>query len=164
MTDDSAARPSCARCGCYLHSGHDGELCYTCRDTVASCLPYLPAREAEQAPPDVDLVTLVAGVMLTHEALHPGTKLYVREALERYGVVADHIDCWQAASKLRRRHGLIMAGDPRQPGYRVVEWCRLLPSVSPHPPATVHNPGQLALFGEDLEPAESLETALSGSL
>ena len=29
---------------------------------------------------------------------------------------------WQTVGKLRRRHGLVMTGQPREPGYRVVDW------------------------------------------
>jgi hypothetical protein len=28
----------------------------------------------------------------------------------------------QTVGKLRRRHGLVMSGEPREPGYRVVDW------------------------------------------
>jgi hypothetical protein len=60
--------------------------------------------------------------MLTHDALHPGEKLYLREALAAYGVEIDHVRIWQAVSKLKRRHRLIVEGEPREPGYRVVDW------------------------------------------
>ena len=29
---------------------------------------------------------------------------------------------WETVGKLRRRHGLLMSGDPREPGYRVEGW------------------------------------------
>ena len=29
---------------------------------------------------------------------------------------------WQTVGKLRRRHGLVMRGEPRELGYRVVDW------------------------------------------
>jgi hypothetical protein len=35
---------------------------------------------------------------------------------------ADHVKIWQTVGKLRRRHGLVMGGEPREPGYRVVDW------------------------------------------
>ena len=44
------------------------------------------------APLDVNLVELVAGLMLTHDALHPGEPLYLREALAAHGVEADHVE------------------------------------------------------------------------
>jgi len=59
---------------------------------------------------------------LTHDALHPGEPLYLREALGAHGVDADHVKIWQTVSKLRRRHRLMMTGEPREPGYRVVDW------------------------------------------
>ena len=65
--------------------------------------------------------------MLTHDALHPGERLYLREALAGYGVDASHVDIWQAVGKLRRRHGLILRGESRQPGYALTEWRNLLP-------------------------------------
>ena len=29
------------------------------------------------------------------------------------------MNIWQTVDKLRRRHGLLMSGEPREPGYRV---------------------------------------------
>ena len=29
------------------------------------------------------------------------------------------MNTWQTVDKLRRRHGLLMSGEPREPGYRV---------------------------------------------
>jgi hypothetical protein len=46
----------------------------------------------------------------------------LREALAAHGVEADHLKVWQTVGKLRRRHGLVMSGQPREPGYRVVDW------------------------------------------
>lgn len=48
--------------------------------------------------------------------------LYRREALAAHGVEVDHVKIWQTVGKLRRRHGLVMTGEPREPGYRVVDW------------------------------------------
>ena len=31
-------------------------------------------------------------------------------------------DADEAVGKLRRRHGLVMIGEPREPGHRVVDW------------------------------------------
>lgn len=70
----------------------------------------------------MNLLELVAGIMLLHDALHPGEVLYLREALAAYGVQADHVLIWQVAGKLKRRHGLVLAGESRQPGYRVEDW------------------------------------------
>jgi hypothetical protein len=70
----------------------------------------------------VNFIELVAGLMLTHDALHPGEPLYLREALSVYGVEVDHVKIWQTVSKLRRRHGLVMRGEPREPGYAVEDW------------------------------------------
>jgi hypothetical protein len=71
---------------------------------------------------DVNVVELVAGLMLAHDAPHPGEPLHVREALATHGVETDHVKVWQTLGKLRRRHGLVMSGEPREPGYRVVDW------------------------------------------
>jgi hypothetical protein len=66
--------------------------------------------------------------MLTHDALHPGEPLYLREALAGHGVEADHVKVWKTVGKLRRRHGLVMTGEPREPGearepgYTVSSW------------------------------------------
>jgi len=89
---------------------------------VASCLPFVPAAAKEQAPGEVNLLELVAGIVLTHDALHPGEPLYIREALAEYGVEADHLAVHNIAKKLRRRHRLIIEGEPRQPGYVLKDW------------------------------------------
>ena len=34
----------------------------------------------------------------------------------------DHVKVWQTVGKLRRRHGLVIRGEPREPGYRVEDW------------------------------------------
>jgi hypothetical protein len=89
---------------------------------VRSCTPFAGIEPHDQAPPDVNLLELVAGIMLTHDALRPGEPLYLREALASYGVEVDHVKVWQVVGKLRRRHGLVMSGEPREPGYRVEDW------------------------------------------
>jgi len=38
-----------------------------------------------------------------------------------HGVEVDHVKVWQTVGKLRRRHGLVICGEPREPGYRVEE-------------------------------------------
>lgn len=55
-------------------------------------------------------------LVLTHDALHPGETLFVREALAARGVEVDHVKMWQTVGKLRRRHGLVMSGEPREQG------------------------------------------------
>src|SRR5450756_396640 len=52
----------------------------------------------------------------------PRARLHASEELAADGVEADHVKVWQAVGKLRRRHGLVMNGEPRQPGYRVEDW------------------------------------------
>ena len=128
LSDASAGdRPACPRCGSYLRAGHapgpanPHGLCDPCLSLIASCAPYVDGGH-EPAPPDVNLVELVAGLMLTHDALHPGEPLYLREALAKRGVEADHVKIWQTVGKLRRRHGLVMSGEPREPGYRIEDW------------------------------------------
>ena len=102
-------------------------LCDPCDMLVASCRPFAGAASETPsltgpAPPDVNLLELVAGIMLTHDALHPGEPLYLREALAAFGVEADHVLVWQIAGKLKRRHGLVLSGESRQAGYRVEDW------------------------------------------
>lgn len=118
-------RPTCPRCGSYLREGNTDDpagLCDPCRRLVDSCTPFAADGPPPQASPDVNLLELVAGIMLTHDALHPGEPLYLREALAAYGVEVDHVKVWQVVSKLKRRHRLIITGEPRQPGYAVEDW------------------------------------------
>lgn len=63
----------------------------------------------------MNLAELVAGLAPTHDALHLGEPLYVREALATRGADADHVKVRQTVGKLRRRHGLVMSGEPREP-------------------------------------------------
>lgn len=51
-----------------------------------------------------------------------GSARALGEALAAHGVEADHVKVWQTVGKLRRRHGLVMSGEPREPGYRVRDW------------------------------------------
>jgi hypothetical protein len=114
-------RRTCDRCGAYLRKDNTASLCDPCAVTVASCAPYIETA-TPQAPPDVNLLELIAGIMLTHDALHPGEPLYVRERLTSYGVDTDHVQIQQVARKLESRHGLILSGEPREPGYVVAAW------------------------------------------
>jgi hypothetical protein len=49
----------------------------------------------------------------------PHARLQASEALAAHGVEADHVKVWQTVGKLRRRHGLVMSGEPREPSYLV---------------------------------------------
>jgi hypothetical protein len=60
--------------------------------------------------------------VLTHDALHPGTPLYLREAPAAHGVEVDQVQVWQTVGKLRRRHRLVLGGEPQEQGCRVVDW------------------------------------------
>ena len=69
-----------------------------------------------------------ADLGLTYDALRPGEPLCLRETLAAHGFAADHVKIWQTVGKLRRRHGLVMSGKPREPGesrqagYTVTTW------------------------------------------
>jgi hypothetical protein len=120
----AAASPHrvCGRCEAILRASNGEDICDPCQATIESCRPFFAETPREPAPEHVNLMELVAGIMLTHDALHPGEPLYLREALAEYGVEADHVAVHQAAKKLARRHRLILEGEPRQPGYRVADW------------------------------------------
>jgi hypothetical protein len=117
-------RPACPRCGSYLRAGHAPDpdnshgLCDPCHALVASCVPYINGAR-EPAPSDANLVELVAGLMLTHDALHPGEPLYLREALAVHGGRGrsreDLADGPQAAATTRARDERQVAG-ARLPG------------------------------------------------
>ena len=44
---------------------------------------------------------------------------WASQELAAHGVEADHVKIRQTDGKRRRRHGLLMSGEPREPGYRV---------------------------------------------
>lgn len=134
QAEDSSKCPACPRCGSYLRGGNGRSednphgLCDPCLQLVASCAPFVDRTAPEQAPADVNLIELVAGLALVHDALHPGVPLHLREALAAHGVDVDHVKVWQTVGKLRRRHGLVLRGGPREPGeareagYRIEDW------------------------------------------
>ena len=121
-------RSQCPRCRSYLRSGHEPDaanphgLCDPCLALVESCAPFAGGDCPGQAPDDVNLLELAAGLMLTHDALHHGQLLYLREELAAHGVDVDHVQVQQIANKLRRRHGLILRGESRKAGYAVEDW------------------------------------------
>ena len=49
----------------------------------------------------------------------PRAPPWASDELAAHGVEDDHVKISQAVGKLRRRHGLLMSGEPREPGYRV---------------------------------------------
>jgi len=49
-------------------------------------------------------------------------RIAAAEELAAHGVEADHVKVWQTVGKLRRRHGMVLRGEPREPGYRVEDW------------------------------------------
>ena len=49
-------------------------------------------------PVDVNLVELVAGLALTHDAPYPSEPLYLRAALAARGVEADYVKIWQTVA------------------------------------------------------------------
>ena len=103
-------------------------LCDPCREVVDSCTPYIiPAAPplaglTAPAPDGVNLLELAGGLLLLHDALHPGETLNLREALALHGVDADRVTVRGLVGKLRRRHGIVAEGVPRQPGYAVRDW------------------------------------------
>ena len=123
-----SAVSNCPRCRSFLRAGHEPDshnihgLCDPCLALVESCAPFVAAGSPPQAPADVNLLELTAGLILTHDALHPGEKLYLSEVLAAYGVDVDHVAVQKVANKLERRHGLVLRGDPREPGYSVQDW------------------------------------------
>jgi hypothetical protein len=123
-------RPVCPRCRAYLRDGQDDRdgLCDPCRDTVESCAPYvrpadpLIAVVAGPAPDGVNVLELAAGLLLIHDALHPGEPIYLRAALAAYGVTVDHTAVRHIVRKLARRHGLVAKGEARRTGHVLVDW------------------------------------------
>jgi hypothetical protein len=47
-----------------------------------------------------------------------------RDSLASAVTDVDHVRVWQTVGKLRRRRGLVMSGEPREPGYRGEDWMR----------------------------------------
>ncbi len=117
----AATRSVCAGgCGtvlsCY-NTDRDG-LCALCRRKAET----EPA--AEPTAEGVDLDKLVAGILLIHDALHPGELVNISLEVAALGVGAD---CWSVGRSIRhiaRRHGIIARGERGKPGYAVERWER----------------------------------------
>ena len=87
-----------------------------CRHSADETRRHEPIRARKRPSRALDLV-------LTQDPLRPEREpLYLREALATHDVETDHVKVWQSVGKLRRRHGLVMSGEPREPGYRVEDW------------------------------------------
>ncbi len=113
----AATRSVCAGgCGTVLsryNTDRDG-LCALCRRKA----------ETEPAAEGVDLDKLVAGILLIHDALHPGELVNISLEVAALGVEAD---CWSVGRSIRhiaRRHGIIARGERGKPGYAVERWER----------------------------------------
>jgi len=124
-------RPTCPRCGAYLRSGNTENpsgLCDPCLALVQSCVPFagplrhVPAAIMGLAPSDVNVLELLAGIILIHDALHRGEPVQTRDALAAYEVELDHVQIWTYINKLRRRHGFVLTGEPRKAGYALEDW------------------------------------------
>ena len=106
-------------CGTILSAYRpDGEtLCAPCRRREGGAEP-------EPTAEGVDLDKLVAGILLIHDALHPGELVNVSLEVAALGVEAD---CWSVGRSIRhiaRRHGIIARGERGRPGYAVERWER----------------------------------------
>lgn len=165
----TALRPVCATPGCgtvlSVYRPRGETLCAACRTRVGAA-----GSDAEL----VDVERLVAGILLTSDALRPGEPVDLALELAAYGIAAD---AWRIALAVRRvaaRHGVVARGRRGKPGYRVTrwerryrtvvgfggvpvdrdeltgKWRRLLPEVLPQAGAYPEElPGQLSLLGSD---------------
>lgn len=115
------SRPTCARCPAILRADNPGPLCDPCAATIASCAPYVQCAH-EQAPPDVNLLYLVAGIALIQDALHPDEPVCIRKHLAEYGVDAIHTTIHEVAGMLERHFDLILEGESRKSGYVLKDW------------------------------------------
>jgi uncharacterized Zn finger protein (UPF0148 family) len=104
-------RPVCAACGAVLARDHAGEpLCSPCQAKA----PESPT--LRRLEPD-ELAYLVAAILLSHRALHPGKKVRLRKQLERCGIVATTDEIHHAVSKLRHPARLKVVAREREAGY-----------------------------------------------
>ena len=110
----------CASLGCgailsRYNTDPDG-LCGACRRRVS--------QEPDPQPSGVDLDRLVAGLLLTHDAMHPGEQVNLASEIAALGI---ETDCWQIHDAMRHvssRHGIIARGVRGRPGYALIEWQR----------------------------------------
>jgi len=165
----TALRPVCATPGCgtvlSVYRPRGETLCAACRTRVGAA-----GSDSEL----VDVERLVAGILLTSDALQPGEPVNVGVELAAYGIAADTERVRLAVRHAGTRHGIIARGRRGQPGYVVTAWERryryvagfggapmdrdpatgkwsgLLPEVLPQAGAYPEElPGQLSLLGSD---------------
>ena len=115
----TALRPVCATPGCgtvlSVYRPRGETLCAACRTRVGAA-----GSDSEL----VDVERLVAGILLTSDALRPGEPVDLALELAAYGIAADS---WRIALAVRRvaaRHGIVARGRRGKPGYRVTRWER----------------------------------------
>lgn len=132
----------CATPGCdtilSAYNRDPDRLCALCRRRVNDEEPAHPAA-------GLDLERLIAGILLTHDALHPGESVSLRLELSALGVAVDCGRILAAVRHVARRHGLIARGQRGRPGYVVVEWERRYQPVHGFGGATMerdHDSGQ----------------------
>lgn len=108
----------CAAPGCdtILSAYNDDDLCATCRRKADE--------EHGRSVAGVDLERLIAGLLLTHDALHRGEPLNLASQLADLGIEIDSEQVQIAVRHIARRHGLIARGVRGRPGYAVVDWER----------------------------------------
>lgn len=106
-------------CGTILsrHNTDPDRLCAACRRRVED------EREATADP--ATLERLVAGILLTNDALQPGEPANVGLELAVLGIEADSWAVGHAVRRLRARYGIMAVGERGRAGYRVKDWeCR----------------------------------------
>lgn len=122
MTTATSTKPACEVCGAVLSVYRDPD------DVPGLCRPCARAeREREEAehPSRMlsaeQLTDAVAGLLLLGRALSPDEPVLLRAELALRGVDVQAHELQAAISKLKRRHGLTIEAEEREPGYRLAE-------------------------------------------
>lgn len=110
------AKPGCETILSRYNDDPDG-LCAACRMARA---PSLPPRLGSSGGQPIVLWELVAGLLLLARNLEPGKAVPLRERLEALGVAVTSSELKDAVRCCRRR-GMVICGETRQTGYRLVE-------------------------------------------
>jgi hypothetical protein len=119
MSASAAFAERLCACGTVLSRYNHSDRCSVCE------------QREEEAPPAVDLEELVAGLLLIHDARHPGESVNLHQQLAAFGIEADSFIVQAAIKRAERRHGVVARGVRGVPGYRLVEWeVRYRPAIS----------------------------------
>lgn len=117
-TPSFAGLIACATPGCGTvlsqYNPDPDRLCAVCRRKRDN--------EPQRSCEGIDLERLVAGLLLIHDARHPGEPVNLTAEMAALGVDVDSQQVQLIVRHIARRHGIIAHGERLKTGYRLEAW------------------------------------------